>query len=415
MRFRRLIALCSMLFALQSFVPLSAQDTLSQTLGNGLKVNIIRTPYNQYAQVIMLYNVGYGHEIIENAGVARVIFEAFDGKTKNSREYYPEVLAKMYGHSSKELTASYTLFQTEVTYRNLEKAIQLESERMYNLDLNKDWIKRCYDKARLGKNLGKDDYKQQYLHNFNKIALADNHELLEKEVYAPVDVNTAEEFYKKYFSPLRTQLTIVSNLDPKTVLLIVEKYFKNIAKENYPVPRNEVISELKSDFNIPKINFSNYKTLLWANPYPVDNDTLKVCYYYLSRMMCDGELSYFPNRLKEYGIACLDAFHLEYANAKFPYWAIQGIMVKEKDYKKSMEILNSALGELLYRGILYDDIQSFLQGLRTKVSTIQSDNKSLAYQVAMKSYQENTIETFVLQHPKTSKKRFAYIIYLLIL
>lgn len=209
----------------------------SLTLKNGLKVIVCEKPGNDFAEVQVWYRTGSKDEKDGNRGMAHM-FEhmMFRGTQKYPGNFF-DVAARKYGWVANAYTSfDRTVYHEYVPLSSLEKAIDIEADRMANLVVTQDILNT--EREVVG-----EEYRNGVNNWYGKMH-SDRYPLLypkghpyEVDVIGHLNEITAfttaqcMEFYNNFYSPNNAFLVVVGNVKSAQVFAMAEKYFGPITKQ----------------------------------------------------------------------------------------------------------------------------------------------------------------------------------------
>jgi zinc protease len=155
----------------------------------------------------------------------------FRGTKKYPGPVYDSIVTSIGAHANASTTDDFTMYHLTFAKEDLEKVIEIESDRFQNLD---------YEKAAFQTEAGAiyGEYRIGMAQPFNMLfekaqALAfDAHPYKHTTIGFEADIKAMPEayefsldFYRRYYRPENTVLLITGDVDPKATLKLVEKYY----------------------------------------------------------------------------------------------------------------------------------------------------------------------------------------------
>lgn len=225
--------------AAQSVPKIEFTDT---KLKNGLRVIISEDHSAPVFGIAVNYNVGSRDEREGRTGFAH-LFEhmMFKGSENVGPGEHPYLMF-MYGGSMNGTTnKDRTLYYEVLPSNQLDLALFLEADRMRSLEITKENLDNQRNAVQEERRLGVDN--QPYGKTFEVIdELAyDNFAYAHSVIGSMADLNAATvedvaSFFKTYYAPNNAVLAIVGDVDTKTTLEKVRKYFEAIPSQPAPPP-----------------------------------------------------------------------------------------------------------------------------------------------------------------------------------
>lgn len=117
--------------------------TAQRTLGNGLTVIVVPDPRSGIVEMRLYYQVGSRDETTGETGLAH-LFEhmMFNGAKRYGPKQFDAVLERAGGYASAFTTTDYTCYFTAVPPASVPTVLELEADRMADLDLNAEMLER---------------------------------------------------------------------------------------------------------------------------------------------------------------------------------------------------------------------------------------------------------------------------------
>ena len=209
-------------------------------LKNGMRLIVSEDHAAPVFAIVVNYNVGSRDERKGRTGFAH-LFEhmMFKGSENVGPNEHPYLMfmngGSMNGTTNKDRTMYYEILPAN----QLDLALFLEADRMASLAVTKDNLENQRNAVQEERRLGVDN--QPYGRTFEALdELAYENFAYEHSVIgsmADLSAATVEDvssFFKTYYAPNNAVVAIVGDVDTKTVLAKVEKYFGPIAKQPPP-------------------------------------------------------------------------------------------------------------------------------------------------------------------------------------
>jgi zinc protease len=212
-------------------------------LDNGLRVLLFPDPSKPQVTVNMTVLVGSRHEGYGETGMAHLL-EHMLFKGTPDHPNIPKVLkdhgAEYNGTTWLDRTNYYeTLPASE---ENLEFAIRLEADRLINSYVKKEDLESEMTVVRnefeQGENSPSRVLFQRMMatayewHNYGKSTIGNRADI------ERVPIENLQRFYKKFYQPDNTIVTIAGQFEPEQALALVEQYFGSIPCSTRLTPRN---------------------------------------------------------------------------------------------------------------------------------------------------------------------------------
>lgn len=254
--------LCILLIGFVTMPVLAAQGKVEEfMLDNGMK--IIVQPDHRAPVVVsqVWYKVGSSYELPGTTGVSHVLEHMmFKGTGKVAPDAFSRIIAALGGSENAFTGVDYTAYFETLSKQHLERALELEADRMRNLLLDEKEFQRELAVVREERRLRTDDDPNGLLwEQFNAVAwrvspyrnpvIGWMHDL---ETMTVADL---QHWYEQWYSPDNAILVVVGDVQPMEVLALAKKHFGPIeagAKATYrarPEPEQKGITRLQ--VNVP--------------------------------------------------------------------------------------------------------------------------------------------------------------------
>ena len=220
-------------------------------LDNGMKL-IVKPDHRAPVVVSQVwYKVGSSYELPGATGVSHVLEHMmFKGTNKVPPDEFSRIVAALGGSENAFTGIDYTAYFETLSKQHLERALELEADRMQNLRLDEKEFKRELAVVREERRLRTDDDPNGLLwEQFRAVAwrvspyrnpvIGWMHDL---EVMTVADL---QKWYQQWYSPDNALLVVVGDVDPAEVLALAKKHFgpvparKREAWRQHPEPEQQ--------------------------------------------------------------------------------------------------------------------------------------------------------------------------------
>ena len=215
-------------------------------LDNGLKVIIHQDKSTPIVAVNLAFDVGARDENPEMTGLAHYFEHLMFSGSKNAPDY--DVHVQNAGGQNNAFTSNdYTNYYITLPKNNLELALWLESDRMFQLNLDEKSLE-------VQRQVVIEEFKQRYLNQpygnnlaeLRKVTYKDHPyqwSTIGKEIshIEKVTLEDAKSFYKKFYAPNNCVLSICGDVNHEDTFTLVEKWFGDIPTSI--ITRNSAVTE----------------------------------------------------------------------------------------------------------------------------------------------------------------------------
>jgi predicted Zn-dependent peptidase len=220
----------------------------STVLDNGLKVIVCEKNTNQMAQIEVWYRVGSKDEWDGVRGMAHMFEHMMFRGSKNFNgegDVYIKLIEKMGGSVNAYTTFDRTVYHEEVQTQHVEKALEMEADRMANLILDQKVLDTERQVVGEELRLGENNWYQRMMAERYKKLYPKNHPY-EVSIIGFLNEITAfttkqcQDFYDKYYSPNNAFVVVCGNVKAEDVFAYCKKHFGSITKQ---LPLNDKKTE----------------------------------------------------------------------------------------------------------------------------------------------------------------------------
>lgn len=233
---------------LVSSAPSVASKTHETMLDNGMKI-VIREDHRAPVVVSQLwYRVGATYEPPGLTGVSHVLEHMMFKGTRNlGPGEFSEIIARFGGTQNAFTSADYTGYYQVLAANHLELSLQLESERMQNLLLDEDELRKELEVIKEERRMRVDDRPSgQFMERFRATAhVASSYQ--QPVIGWMHDLNTMtmqaiRDWYQRWYAPNNATLVVVGDVQPEQVVELARKYFGGFSPSSLPqvVPPREI-------------------------------------------------------------------------------------------------------------------------------------------------------------------------------
>jgi len=202
-------------------------------LENGLRAVLIETPYPDIVALHITVLAGSRDEVEPGKSGFAHFFEhmMFRGTETYPPERYNEILKKAGADQNAYTTDDYTNYHVTFTKDDLEKVLELEADRFQSLSYSLDQF-QTEARAVLG------EYNKNYADPIRKLMEFQREKVFTKHTYEhttmgflediedmPNEYEYSLDFYRRFYRPERTVVTVVGDIDVDRTFGWIEEHF----------------------------------------------------------------------------------------------------------------------------------------------------------------------------------------------
>ncbi|MCK9394883.1 MAG: insulinase family protein [Methylobacter sp.] len=223
--------LCAALLWLPVFASNAGTKVSEHMLENGLKVLVKEDHRSPIAVSQVWYKVGSSYEPGGITGISHMLEHMmFKGTDKHPAGEFSRIIAENGGEENAFTGTDYTAYFQTMEASRLAVSFELEADRMRNLHLLPDELKKELQVVTEERRMRTDDNPQAKMQeNFNAMAYT-NSPYRNPVIGWPSDianykVEDLQAWYQRWYAPNNATLVVVGDVEPKAVFALAEKYF----------------------------------------------------------------------------------------------------------------------------------------------------------------------------------------------
>ncbi len=231
--------LCAALLWLPVFASSAATKVSEHVLGNGLKVLVKEDHRSPVAVSQVWYKVGSSYELGGITGISHMLEHMmFKGTDKHAAGEFSRIVAENGGEENAFTGTDYTAYFQTMEASRLAVSFELEADRMRNLHLLADELKKELQVVTEERRMRTDDNPQAKMQeHFNAMAYT-NSPYKNPVIGWPSDIENykvedLQAWYQRWYAPNNATLVVVGDVETKAVFALAEKYFgplKNVGR-----------------------------------------------------------------------------------------------------------------------------------------------------------------------------------------
>ena len=251
-----LLILISFFSSVQSEIKFSDRVE-SYTLSNGLKVVLIEDKRSPSVVNSVWYKVGSSHEASGKTGISHVLEHMMFKGTKTLKPgEFSSIVKKMGGTENAFTSKDYTGYFQKIHTTDLERCIELESDRMKNLRLDENELRSEIEVVKEERRLRTDD--NPVSKTFEKIMI-NAYGMNEYGIpiigtmqnLGSISKNDLENWYKLHYQPKNAIVIIAGNFNADQVKGYIQKYYGRYENNKSSIkPNNKIEFSTKASFDV---------------------------------------------------------------------------------------------------------------------------------------------------------------------
>lgn len=211
-----------------------AQEVTDKTLENGMKI-IVREDHRAPVVVNMIwYRAGSMDETSETTGVAHVLEHMmFKGTKQYAQGEFSKIVASLGGQDNAFTGRDYTAYFQQVQSSQLERMMELEADRMQNLQLTSEAFSKEIKVIMEERRLRTEDQPTALLGEAVSAAAFMVHPYHWPIIgwmsnLESMTVNDAKNWYESWYVPNNATMVVVGDVKAEAVFALAEKHFGDI-------------------------------------------------------------------------------------------------------------------------------------------------------------------------------------------
>lgn len=374
-------------------------DLRTFNLKNGIKLVSIKKD-TQLASIHIGVKIGSIYENKEEKGISHFVEHMLFKGTKNrSNEELNEALEQRAGEYNAYTDYNCTVYSISALNEELEPSVELLSDMLQNSVFSKEEMDKERGVILAEIRTSKDDVEE---YSFNKaLEIAFKNSSIKIDTIgksSTVKKFTKEQlfnYYKTYYVPNNTFISIVSPNEHDDMFMLVEKYFNNW--ESAQFERGKVISEN----NLPnkKISYKKHieqSTIIYLYTFHNLTKREELALRILNYKLGESANSLLFRKLREEKGLAYDVYsELDTTNS------VKMLMiytaVNEEDVNESIEIIESILRDIMDEKIIFDErnIALMRKVIKTALAGTLEDSTELSNYILHQIVDEEDIYEFI--------------------
>ncbi|SFU27513.1 zinc protease [Nitrosomonas eutropha] len=221
---------------------------------NGLKLVIKEDHRSPVVIQQVWYKAGSMDEVNGTTGVAHALEHMmFKGTDSVPTGEFSRRIAAVGGKENAFTSSDYTAYYQQLHQRHLPMAMELESDRMHNLQLTQEEFSKEIQVVMEERRLRTDDQAHALLYEKLMATAFQAHPYRRPIIgwmndLEHMQVSDARDWYKRWYAPNNAVLVVVGDVDPESVLALAKKYYGRFSAGKVPS-----LSERKPQIEPPQM------------------------------------------------------------------------------------------------------------------------------------------------------------------
>jgi len=223
--------LCAVLLCLPVFTTNAETKVFEHTLANGLKILVKEDHRSPVAVSQVWYKVGSSYEPGGITGISHMLEHMmFKGTDKHPMGEFSRIIAENGGDENAFTGQDYTAYFQTMEASRLAVSFELEADRMRNLHLLPEELKKELQVVTEERRMRTDDNPQAKMQEHFMSMAYSNSPYKRPVIGWPADianytVEDLQAWYQRWYAPNNATLVVVGDVQPKAVFELAEKYF----------------------------------------------------------------------------------------------------------------------------------------------------------------------------------------------
>jgi zinc protease len=235
-----LLCLALLLFGTGPALAGSGSDVSEYELDNGMKVLVRPDTRAPVVSSMVWYRVGSSHEHGGITGISHALEHMmFKGTEAHPAGEFSRIIAELGGRENAFTSRDYTAYFQQLAARHLDRALELEADRMQNLALPEDEFVQEMRVVREERRLRTEDNPNALTReHFNATAWLNSPYgmpvigwMVDIDEYTVADMR---DWYERWYAPNNALLVVVGDVDPDQVHEMAKTHFGDIPAQALP-------------------------------------------------------------------------------------------------------------------------------------------------------------------------------------
>ena len=212
----------------------ASAEVVSATLGNGMEVLVLQDSRAPVAVSHVWYRVGSADEIPGQTGISHFLEHMmFRGTEKHPGQALTDAVTAAGGRSNAYTSRDYTSYYEVLPAERLELAFALEADRMRNLSLREEDVRREKEVVKEERLLTTQDVPESYAYEQLYATAFQNNPYGQPVIgwMGDIERTTARSlrgWYRRWYTPSNARLVVVGDIDPQEVFRLARRHFEGV-------------------------------------------------------------------------------------------------------------------------------------------------------------------------------------------
>ena len=373
-------------------------DTKQTELSNGIKLITIKKE-SQIAAVHAAVNIGSLFEEKNEKGIAHFIEHMlFKGTQGRTNEKLNSDLENLGGEYNAYTDFNCTVYSATILNEELENALKLLGDMLLNSTFPIDEIEKERGVILAEIRTINDDIEDLSFKRVNEIAFKYSplreDTIGSENIIKKVTRKQLVDFYKKYYVPNNSFISIVSPFEHEDIINMINKYFGNWTKKKFE--KKKIVAE-HHQF-IKKISYKKeieQSTILYLYTFNGLSKDEELALTILNYKFGESSNSILFRELREERGLSYDVYtHLDTSNNVKTLYIYTS--VSEKDVDEAINVIDTAINDIASEKIVFDDntIDLMKKIMKTAIASTLEDSTDLASYVIHQAMDDEDIYQF---------------------
>ena len=210
------------------------------TLDNGMRVLVKRDARAPIAVSMVWYRIGGSYEEPGSTGLSHVLEHMMFRGTKNTEPgEFSRTISALGGSENAFTSRDYTAYFETLAVEHLDKALELEADRMRNMTLNNDEFLRELEVVKEERRLRTDDKPtgllyEQLMSTAYRASSYQNPVIGWMNDLDQMKVEDLKRWYDMWYQPNNATLVVVGDVEGADVVAMAKKHFGSIPRGDVP-------------------------------------------------------------------------------------------------------------------------------------------------------------------------------------